>query len=131
MYGHPQTLWPDHCVQGTPGAQLHEGLPLHHASVIVRKGSDPAVDSYSAFHENYGPNRIRKSTGLLGMLLERGVRRVFICGLARDFCVLWSAQDCGMTVPTFVLWGLTRSVFPENDAVTEQAFRRASVSVER
>lgn len=129
MYGKPQTLWPDHCVSGTPGAELAAALPRGAASLILRKGMDPAVDSYSAFNENYGPNGVRRSTGLLGMLLERGVRRVFICGLARDFCVLWSAQDSGMVVPTFVIWDLTRAVFPANDDETRTAMRRASVNV--
>jgi nicotinamidase/pyrazinamidase len=87
-YG-PQTLWPDHCVQGTAGAQLHPDLVLPRAEAIVRKGWNPAVDSYSAFFEN---DR-RTPTGLGGYLKERGIRRVFLAGLATDFCVAYSALD--------------------------------------
>jgi len=85
----PQILWPDHCVQGTRGADFHPGLRAAAARVIVRKGTDPNVDSYSAFVENDGVT----VTGLGGCLRERGVRRVFFAGLALDFCVLWSAED--------------------------------------
>lgn len=128
LYGKQQTLWPRHCVQTSYGASIPQRL-MSRADLVIRKGADPLVDSYSAFNENYGPNGVRRSTGLLGMLLERGVRRVFICGLARDYCVLWSAQDCGMVLPTFVLWDLTRAVFPANDDETRTAMRRASVTV--
>ena len=84
-----QTLWPDHCVQGTEGAAFHAGLAIPHAELIVRKGYHPGVDSYSAFREN---DR-RTPTGLAGYLRERGFERVTICGLATDFCVLFSALD--------------------------------------
>lgn len=84
-----QVLWPDHCVQGTPGAAFHPGLDAVRADMILRKGADPRVDSYSAFREN---DR-RTVTGLAGYLKDRGVTRVFLAGLAFDFCVLWSAED--------------------------------------
>jgi len=84
-----QTLWPDHCVQGTPGAEFHPGLATTKAELILRKGFHPAIDSYSAFVEN---DR-RTPTGLAAYLRERGFRRVFLAGLAFDFCVLWSAED--------------------------------------
>lgn len=84
-----QVLWPDHCVPGTPGAEFHPGLDRIPAEFTVRKGFDPAVDSYSAFYEN---DR-RTPTGLAGYLRERGFRRVFLVGLATDFCVLYSAVD--------------------------------------
>ena len=84
-----QVLWPDHCVPGTPGAQFHPDLDTTHAGLIVRKGNDPAIDSYSAFYEN--DHRTR--TGLSGYLRERAVRRLFLVGLATDFCVLYSALD--------------------------------------
>jgi nicotinamidase/pyrazinamidase len=87
-YG-PQVLWPDHCVQGTPGAAFHRGLAVPHAELVLRKGYHRAIDSYSAFHEN---DRITK-TGLAGYLRERGFERVFIAGLALDFCVRYSAED--------------------------------------
>lgn len=84
-----QTLWPDHCVRGTPGAAFAPGLDTNHAALIVRKGLDPALDSYSAFLEADRTTR----TGLAGALAERGIRRVVLCGLATDFCVMWSALD--------------------------------------
>jgi nicotinamidase/pyrazinamidase len=87
-YG-PQVLWPDHCVQETPGAQFHGALQIPHASLIVRKGHDRAIDSYSAFYEN---DRMTP-TGLAGYLRERGIKRVFLAGLAFDFCVRYSAED--------------------------------------
>src|ERR1700688_5204834 len=84
-----QTLWPDHCVQGTPGAAFHSGLEVPHAGLIVRKGMDRAIDSYSAFYENDRTT----PTGLVGYLRERGFTRVFLAGLALDFCVRYSAED--------------------------------------
>lgn len=87
-YG-PQTLWPDHCVQGTPGAALHAGLVVARAQLLIRKGFRPDIDSYSAFYENDRAS----PTGLAGYLRERGVSRVFLCGLATDYCVAWSALD--------------------------------------
>lgn len=87
-YG-PQTLWPDHCVQGSSGAAFHTALDATPAALVVRKGMRAAVDSYSAFFEN---DR-RAPTGLDGWLRARGVERVLMCGLAYDFCVAYSALD--------------------------------------
>ncbi len=87
-YG-PQVLWPDHCVQGTAGAALHAGLLADRAQLIIRKGFRPAIDSYSAFYENDH----RTPTGLAGYLHERGFKRIFLVGLATDFCVHYSAID--------------------------------------
>ncbi|MFM1987837.1 MAG: hypothetical protein RJA99_794 [Pseudomonadota bacterium] len=84
-----QTLWPDHCVQGTRGAEFHAGLDARRAELVVRKGFRVDVDSYSAFFEN---DR-RTPTGLAGYLRERGVGRIVLCGLATDFCVAYSALD--------------------------------------
>lgn len=84
-----QVLWPDHCVQGSDGAALHEDLSVPHAQLVVRKGFRREVDSYSAFLEADRKSR----TGLEGYLEERGVKRVFVCGLATDFCVAWTALD--------------------------------------
>jgi nicotinamidase/pyrazinamidase len=87
-YG-PQILWPDHCVQGTPGAQLRWDLQIPHAELVLRKGYHREIDSYSAFYEND-----RKTyTGLGGYLRERDLTRVFVAGLAFDFCVRYSAED--------------------------------------
>lgn len=85
-YG-PQTLWPDHCIQGSRGAEFHPGLETGRAELVLRKGFRTAIDSYSAFTEN---DR-RTATGLAGYLRERGLRRVFLAGLATDYCVAWSA----------------------------------------
>ena len=84
-----QILWPDHCVQGTPGAAFHPALQIPHAELIVRKGFRRAIDSYSAFFENDHLT----PTGLVGYLRERRLERLTLCGLATDFCVLYSALD--------------------------------------
>jgi nicotinamidase/pyrazinamidase len=87
-YG-PQVLWPDHCVQNTPGAEIRADLDIPHAALVIRKGFRPHIDSYSAFFENDHAT----STGLAGYLRERGLSRVFVAGLALDFCVRYSAED--------------------------------------
>jgi nicotinamidase/pyrazinamidase len=84
-----QTLWPDHCVQGTPGAAFHSQLKTERAELVIRKGFRGEIDSYSAFHEN---DR-RTPTGLAGYLRERGLQRIFLAGLATDFCVYYSGVD--------------------------------------
>lgn len=84
-----QTLWPDHCVQATRGAELHGDLDIPHAQLILRKGCNAGIDSYSAFVE---ADRTTQ-TGLAGYLKERGIDSVFVVGLALDFCVAWSALD--------------------------------------
>jgi nicotinamidase/pyrazinamidase len=84
-----QTLWPDHCIQGTPGSAFHPQLQTQRAQLVVRKGFRSAIDSYSAFFEN---DR-RTPTGLAGYLRDRGLKRVFLVGLATDFCVHYSAVD--------------------------------------
>ncbi|HTO51437.1 MAG TPA: bifunctional nicotinamidase/pyrazinamidase [Burkholderiales bacterium] len=84
-----QVLWPDHCIQGTEGAELAPGLAISHAQLIIRKGHNDKVDSYSAFIEADGKTK----TGLDGYLKSRGVASVYVCGLATDFCVAWSALD--------------------------------------
>ena len=84
-----QTLWPDHCVQGTKGAAFHPDLDWTRAELVVRKGFRPAIDSYSAFFENDRAT----PTGLGGYLRERGIRKLTLVGLATDFCVAYSALD--------------------------------------
>jgi len=84
-----QVLWPDHCVQGTPGAELCARLQVPHAQLVLRKGYHGTIDSYSAFYEN---DR-RTPTGLAGYLRERNLKRIFLVGLALDFCVRYSAED--------------------------------------
>jgi len=87
-YG-PQTLWPDHCIQGTPGAEFHPDLEWTRAELVIRKGFRTEIDSYSAFFENDH----QTPTGLGGYLAERGITRVVMAGLATDYCVAYSALD--------------------------------------
>ena len=84
-----QVLWPPHCVQGTAGAALHSGLQVDKAQLVIRKGHHREIDSYSAFLE---ADR-QTGTGLAGYLRERGLKKLFLAGLATDFCVLWSSLD--------------------------------------
>ncbi|WP_158817013.1 bifunctional nicotinamidase/pyrazinamidase [Methylocapsa sp. S129] len=102
-----QTLWPDHCVLGSPGAALHKGLTIDHAILILRKGYNVAIDSYSAFAEADGET----PTGLAGFLREKNIRRVFACGLATDYCVAWSALDArSRGFETFVIEDACRAI---------------------
>ena len=128
LHGHEQVLWPDHCVQGTPGAALHEGLPLDRVDLILRKGARPDVDSYSGFSENWDAEGARASTGLGGWLRERGVTDVAVCGLARDVCVTWTAEDAALAgFETTFLWELTRSVDPDGDAALRERLESGGV----
>ena len=130
LHAQPQTLWPDHCVQGSLGAALHPGVDWTVADLILRKGTRQQVDSYSAFRENHGPDGSRPPTGLAGWLHERGIREVHVCGLARDYCVLWSAQDAvksGFRVKFH--WDLTRPVTEANDGMVREALAKAKIAV--
>ena len=122
-----QTLWPDHCLQSTPGAALHPDIDIPHAELILRKGFRRDIDSYSAFTEN---NRTTP-TGLAGYLRERGLTRLFLCGLAYDFCVGYSAIDAvqhGFTA--LVLEDLTRAVnLPHTVETTNERF--AALGIQR
>ncbi|WP_308915533.1 bifunctional nicotinamidase/pyrazinamidase [Jannaschia sp. LMIT008] len=105
-YG-PQVLWPDHCVQGTPDGAFHPDLDVDRADAIVRKGTDPAIDSYSALFENDH----RTPTGLHGWLRDRGVGAVAMVGLATDFCVAYSALDAArLGLDVTVDLSLTRAI---------------------
>jgi nicotinamidase/pyrazinamidase len=102
-----QTLWPDHCVQGTPGAEIDPRLEIPQAELILRKGFRQNIDSYSAFLEDDH----KTSTGLAGYLRERGLTRLFFCGLAYDFCVGFSALDgVRLGFECYVLEDLSRAV---------------------
>ena len=102
-----QVLWPDHCVQGTSDAALHADLRVPQAQLIVRKGFHPQVDSYSAFQE---ADRATP-TGLDGYLKQRGITRLFVVGLATDFCVAWTALDARrMGYATWVIEDATRAI---------------------
>jgi nicotinamidase/pyrazinamidase len=89
LLGERQVLWPDHCVQNSPGASFHSGLDVSLIDAVVRKGTDPGIDSYSAFFDNAH----KRDTGLRALLAGRGVDEVFLVGLATDYCVRWSALD--------------------------------------
>jgi len=102
-----QTLWPDHALQGSAGARLHADLDQGRIEVVVRKGFHPDIDSYSAFFEN---DR-RTATGLHGWLRARGFRRLFLVGLATDFCVAWSAEDAvALGYETYVIEDACRGI---------------------
>lgn len=123
-YG-PQTLWPDHCVQGTRGAEFHPDLKLTRAELILRKGFHREIDSYSAFFEN---DR-KTATGLAGYLRERGLKRVFLAGLAYDFCVGYSALDARLLkFEAIVLKDACRAIDLNGSvAVIEREFADAGV----
>lgn len=131
LYDRPQTLWPDHCVQGSHGAELHPTVPQGPVTAVFRKGTDPKVDSYSAFRHNWDATGRRPSTGLAGYLSELGVESLWIAGLARDYCVLWSAEDAvdaGFEV--HVLWDLTRPVDPSSDTEVRSALAASRVTID-
>ena len=128
--GGEAVLWPDHCVAGSAGARLAEGLPDEAISVILRKGTRREVDSYSAFREELGPDGQRASTGLGALLRTRGIERLFVCGLARDFCVRATALDAvAEGFATFLLDDLTRSVAPERAVEVTRALSDGRVRI--
>jgi nicotinamidase/pyrazinamidase len=115
-YG-PQVLWPDHCVWETPGAALSRDLDLPHAQLVIRKGYNRQIDSYSAFRE---ADRITK-TGLEGYLREREIAKLFVVGLATDFCVGWTALDARAAGhETAVIEDATRAI--DNDGSLAKAW---------
>ena len=127
MYYGQQTLWPPHCVQGSSGAEFHPALSLPRAELILRKGFRRDIDSYSAFFEN---DRVT-ATGLAGYLRERGLRRVFLAGLAYDYCVGFSALDARrLGLEAFVLRDACRTI-GLNDSVAriEERFALTGVHV--
>src|SRR5579859_8089226 len=122
-----QTLWPDHCLQNSNGAQFHPSLHLPQAELILRKGFNPAIDSYSAFFENDRAT----PTGLAGYLEERSLTRIFLAGLAYDYCVGYSALDARrLGLPAFVIRDACRAIDLNGTvAKIEADFSRAGVSV--
>src|SRR5690606_17269690 len=107
--GLDQMLWPDHCVQESHGAAFHPQLKTDRTEAIFRKGMDPGIDSYSGFYDNGH----RKSTGLAGYLKEREVKKVYVCGLAADYCVYFTARDaieCGFQAS--IIEDATRAIDP-------------------
>jgi nicotinamidase/pyrazinamidase len=122
-----QTLWPPHCVQGTVGADFHPSLDLTRAELILRKGFRPQIDSYSAFFENDRST----PTGLAGYLRERGFARVFLAGLAYDYCVGYSALDARrLGFQAFILRDASRAIDLNGSVASiEGEFARAGVDV--
>jgi len=120
-----QVLWPDHCIQGTHGADLHPNLSIPHAELILRKGFRQNIDSYSAFTENDQ----QTPTGLAGYLRERGLTRLFFTGVAYDFCVGFSALAATrLGFESHVIEDLTRAVnLPNTVATTNTAFAATKV----
>ncbi len=120
-YG-PQILWPDHAIQGTRNAELHPALDSHLVELILRKGWRAELDSYSAFFENDGAT----STGLRGWLADRRPGRLFLTGLAGDFCVAWSAEDAvRIGLETIIIEDATRSIaLPQPDGRTSDEHAR-------
>jgi len=111
LAGMPQVFWPDHCVQGTLGAELTKALDQEPVEAIFRKGMDPNIDSYSAFFDN---GRL-KATGLEGYLRDRGVDEVHICGLAADYCVLATAKDAhSLGFVSVILKNATKAIDEDN-----------------
>ena len=121
-----QILWPDHCVQGTRGAEFRRDLDIPKAELILRKGYHPTIDSYSAFYENDRTT----PTGLGGYLRERGFSRVFVAGLAFDFCVRYSAEDARREgFETIVFEDACRAIDVEGSAqATRDKFKELGVA---
>jgi nicotinamidase/pyrazinamidase len=131
LHDHPQILWPDHCVQDRRGAELHSSLPMAPVTAVIRKGSNPEVDSYSAFRNNWNAAGERPPTGLAGFLKELDVGEVWLVGLTRDFCARWSAEDAadaGFRV--HLIWDLTRAVDPDSDRTVREALTGRGVVID-
>ncbi len=119
LHGLPQTLWPDHCEQGHPGADLSPLLDTARVEAIFRKGTDPTIDSYSAFFDNGH----RRSTGLAAYLHGRGITEVYVVGLAGDYCVYYSALDAlAEHFDTYIITDAIRSIDPARAATTQADF---------
>ena len=117
-YG-PQVLWPDHCIIGTKGAEFSVALDIPHAQTIIRKGYRETIDSYSGFKENDH----QTLTGLGGYLRERGLKRIFVCGLATDYCVAWTAEDgVAAGFEAVIIEDATRAI--DNDGSLAAAWER-------
>lgn len=107
LHGMDQVLWPDHCIQGSVGAELHNDLNLNKVEAIFRKGMDADIDSYSGFYDN----GYKKSTGLAGYLRERKVKKLYVCGLAADYCVFYTTKDAlKENFDTYVIEDATRAI---------------------
>lgn len=122
LHGLPQVLWPRHCVQGSRGATFSKELNQNKFSAIIRKGMQLQVDSYSGFFDNAR----RNSTGLHGLLQEWQVKSVYICGIAADFCVRYTANDAlSLGYKTYVYDDAVAAINPEQYALQKEAFLKA------
>ncbi len=120
--GLQQVLWPDHCVQGSRGAAFHPQLAMNRVEAIFRKGMDPEIDSYSGFYDNGK----RRSTGLAGYLRERQVDTVYVCGLAADYCVYYTAKDAlQLGFSTYYIEDAARAINSETFENARQDLTRA------
>lgn len=122
-----QMLWPDHCLQGSVGADFHPDVmpAITKALAAIRKGYNPAVDSYSGFYENDH----RTATGLAGLLRDLGVTRVFLCGLAYDYCVRFTAEDAVREgFEAVVIEDACRAIAPETEAAAKASFAALGVT---
>jgi len=130
LHGHDQTLWPDHCIQGSDGAALHPALPWEAVAAVIRKGTDPDTDSYSGFRNNWSRDGARPPAGLAGYQRDRQVEAVFVCGVARDICVRWTALDAAEAgLETYFVWDLTRPVEPEADEGVRKELAERGVTI--
>jgi len=107
LHGLEQVLWPSHCIQGSLGAEIHSSINVNKVEGIFRKGMDIEIDSYSAFYDN----GYKKSTGLAGYLRERKIKKVYVCGLAADYCVYYTAVDSlKENFETYIIEDATRAI---------------------
>lgn len=120
LNGFSQVLWPVHCVQGSFGSEFHKELEMNSVEAVFRKGMNRETDSYSGFYDNGK----RKNTGLFGYLKDRNVSEVFVCGLAADYCVYYTAGDAlDLGFQTTILTNATRPVSPENWKIIREEFK--------
>jgi nicotinamidase/pyrazinamidase len=116
-----QVLWPDHCVQGTFGAAIHADLNMNKVEAVFRKGMDISIDSYSGLYDNGH----KKSTGLAGYLRERKIKTVFVCGLAGDYCVFYTAKDLLLEgFHTYLIEDATRSISDNGFQESKSALKK-------
>jgi nicotinamidase/pyrazinamidase len=128
--GVPQVFWPDHCVQGTRGAEFHPEFNHRAVQAIFRKGTDPGIDSYSVFSDNAG----RNPTGLHGYLASLGVKELFLAGLAQDYCVKFTAIDARRLMPglqVIVILDAVRPVDPRSGELALEEMLGAGVRLIR
>ena len=122
-----QILWPDHCIQGSMGANFHENLNTDNSGLILRKGCNPKIDSYSAFFENDK----NTTTGLEGYLVKKEIKRLYLCGLAFDYCVFYSALDgINLGFDVFVFQDLTKAIDLNNsEEITRKSMLKKGIKL--